>query len=103
MDGYYYGGFKVLGIAISLMVLFYFLPAAQLPKRILKLIKKLTRFTMGIYGINMLVWQLLKIAFAEFGIAINPFKQCVLIYILCYSISYGISKIPVRFVKKLVE
>ncbi len=103
IDGFGYSGFRRFFVAIALVALFYLLPFHKLPGAVLRLLYKSTRFTMGIYCMHLLVGQLLRVMFMELNIAVSPLKQCVLIYILCYIISYGLSKIPVAFVQKLVE
>lgn len=103
VEGYGYGGFQAFWGAISLVSLFYFIPFNKLPEKLLKVIMHLTRFTMGVYGMHMMVGRLMNIMFAKYGIAVNTLKGCILIYFLCYAMSYLLSKIPVRIVKQLVE
>lgn len=103
VDGYGYGGFKGFFVAISLMTLFYFLPFNQLPKKVLSIINGLTRFTMGVYGMHMLIGRLLNIIFTKFDIAIGSLKGCVFIYILCYFVSFVLSRMPSRTIQQLVE
>lgn len=103
VDGYGYGGFRSFFMAISIMTLFYFMPFDKLPKKVLGIIKRLTRFTMGVYGMHLLVGRLLNIIFTKFDIATGSLKGCVLIYMLCYFISFVLSKSQSRVIQQLIE
>lgn len=95
IPGYGYQGIIMLVIAFALVALFYAMPLFKLPAPILAVIEKATRYTMGIYCMHRLIATILNVIVtkAKINISINSFGICILIYVLCYLLSWLGAKI----------
>lgn len=88
--GYGYSGIRMIAVAASFVALFYVIPFDRLNDRMKKLLQTITKYTMGIYCMHRLVSTLLSIAIIHWDIAVsvNSFNMCILIYILCFVLSW---------------
>ncbi len=69
----------------------------------LKIVRNITNYTLGIYCMHMLAGRMLRELFWRNGVAITEFELTFLIYPVCYLICFGISKLPGRLPKLLVN
>ena len=79
-----YNGFKYFFSSTSLFVAFYLLPLEKIYPLLKKLIKLITKYTNGIYCIHVKMKDLVNIYIYNIG----DFKCSIIIYLLCYFISF---------------
>lgn len=79
----------------------YFIPFEKLPEKILKFIKFITKYTLGIYCMHWGIGKIIDYLFTKNDLYVNSFVVCIIIYVICFCFSYLISKI--RPVRLLVE
>lgn len=97
------GNFLLACEALFLFLLFYLIPFDFMPEKMRGNVMNATRFTMGIYVLHRLVAKVPFILLDRLGFPTRRFWECVLIYLICYGMSFLISRIPGRFPKLLVE
>ncbi len=101
--GFQYSGIFSLGFAVTVVLFVYTLPVGDLSAAFKRNILLVSRYTLGIYCMHNLVGKLLTAALNKFGVIYDGFLICVVIYILCYGVAWGISKIPNRHLRMLVS
>lgn len=89
-------GFFVIGFA-------YLIPFEKLSQKAKKVLKFLTKYTLGIYCMHRIVAEFLKILFPKIGINIDSFVLCIITYITGFFVSFLMCKIPTKFSRELVD
>lgn len=89
-------GFFVIGFA-------YLIPFEKLSQKAKKVLKFLTKYTLGIYCMHRIVAEFLKILFSKIGINIDSFVLCIITYITGFFVSFLMCKIPTKFSRELVD
>ena len=82
-DGYGYHGICKIIAAVAIFVIFYLLPTEYLNPRIKKFIGIITKYTMGIYAMHMLVGRIISK-----WLTVDDLIICILIYVVCYIIAF---------------
>lgn len=95
---YHYSGMKLFLCSITLVTAFLFLPLQCLPKPVKKVIAFLSRYSMGVYCVHMLVGTVLVFS----RVAFSPFLLALVIYLVSLLLCYAISKIPYKLSKDIV-
>ena len=103
VPGFQYSGVFNLGFAVAVVLFVYSLPAVNLSAAFKRIVLFVSRYTLGVYCMHNLIGKLLTSVFNKFGIIFDGFLLCIVIYILCYGIAWGISKIPNRHLRMLVS
>lgn len=91
-DSFGYAGLHILLGAVGMVVLFYSLPLEKLGSRVLKIIDALSRFTLGTYCMHMLLAKILYPVFTRLGLPTMGLGHCVLLFVLTYLVSWGMSR-----------
>lgn len=95
---YHYSGIKLFLCSVVLVAVFLFMPMQALSKPVKKVITFLSRYSMGVYCVHMLVGSILGLVEIKF----SPFYLSILIYALSLLLCYSISKIPYKLFKYIV-
>lgn len=106
--GFDYSGLNPILRAFGIISVACIIPFEKTPAIIQKIIRLITRYTLGIYCMHRLVEKLLGISgitawLQNFNIAGNSFAFCIIIYVISYMISASIAAIPVKLCRQLVE
>lgn len=102
--GFYYKGFKMLFVALGLIAAFHCLPFDRLPPGAVKAVQFLTRFTMGVYFVHILLGRLLEVlVFPHVGLRPQTFAAGVVVFVLSWIFCYALSFIPGKWTKALVQ
>ena len=95
---YHYSGIKLFLCSALLVAVFIFLPLQVLPKSVKKVITFLSRYSMGIYCVHMLVGTIMQL----WGMNSTPLYFSVIVYCGSLLLCYGISKIPYKLFNDIV-
>ena len=92
--GYAYSGLDKCVIAAFLVYIFYTIPFEKLPDRLSSAIVRISKYTMGIYCMHRLIQNILIgiISYLGLNIQIYSMAYCVLIFLLCYVLSFIVTK-----------
>ncbi len=102
--GYHYTGLQMLAVAVALTTAAFFLPLERLPLKVRAAVVFVSRYSMGIYMIHILVGRPMQnFAFQHLGLERQTFLGSVVIFAVCWTICWLISLIPNRYVKGLVS
>ena len=96
-----YSGFAKPYLSLCIITFAYLCPFEYLADNYKKLILKISNYTLGIYCSHRLIYTLLQIFVPE--LAIRSFERCVLIYLLCYFLSWIIYKSNNKYIKQTVN
>jgi len=102
-NGYGYEFDNRIVLVFFVTGLAYFLPFEYLPEVFLRILRTLTKYTLGIYCMHMAIGKLLNFILNKTNVTIDSFLVCIIIYVLGYFISYFMSKIPTKYVRDLVN
>jgi fucose 4-O-acetylase-like acetyltransferase len=81
----------------------YLMPFEYFSFSVRKILKVITKYTLGIYCMHNLVATFFKLFFSKIGINMNGFILCMITYFVGFLISYIMSKIPVKYIQQLFE
>ena len=85
VKGTHYHGLKVCLTSISIFICFAMFPSEKIKNKIfIKIIRKITNHTAGIYFIHLIVFSYFKAYFIIFKN--RTFKGCIILYLICYLI-----------------
>lgn len=98
----YVGASLWIGCAAMIM-LFLSLSKAFKSDKAKRRVKTLTSYTLGIYCMHLLVGRMIRELLWRNGVPITGFELTFIIYPVCYLLCWGISKIPSRWVRMLVD
>ena len=102
-SGYGYQGMNSVCVAFFMVVLFYIAPFDKMPEFIIKIIAGISKYSLGIFCMHVMIGTILNLmVFPKFGWRTNTFKECILIYMICWASSYLVAKIPFQFGKRMV-
>ena len=103
IDGFNYQGIETNLISICFVTIFYLIPFTHIPDTIKRFLIILSQYTMGIYCMHFMVGRIMKIVCAKIGMPSETFTFCVLVWIICYLISYLLSLIPGNYMEQIVN
>ena len=63
----------------------------------------ITKFTLGIYCMHLLVGRVFDAVLAVYNTIFNRFLFCILVYVFCFLISFIVSKFPLKYIRMLVD
>ena len=63
------------------------------------IIKNVAKYTMGIYCIHLLMGQVIL----ECDLTCSPFVLSIMIFAISYLVVFGISRLPISGIQKIVE
>ena len=101
--GFGYNGVFRMIVSFSLLTFFWLLPLEGISECTVKSIKLITAHTLGIYCLHYLVGNVLNLGLERLHIGINQIIFCAVLYVVCYVAATVISRIPNRFVQRLVD
>ena len=81
----------------------YLLPFQKLGHKVKKIIKVITRYTLGIYCMHLLLAIFLNLVFQKVGLNIDGFVLGLITYIVAFFISFMMTKTPVKYFNYLVN
>lgn len=89
LPGFSYQGIYFF-IALSIFIVFHSIPFERLPERVLTKLKKLSRFTLGIYCSHLLFGHIIVLVLRSLGIQAveNTYLLCLIIYVSCFCLFY---------------
>lgn len=87
-DSFGYAGFHILLVALGLTVLFWSLPLEKLGNRVTGLIERLSRYTLGIYCMHMLVAKVFDLILKRTTLPRQGFWFCVAVFAFAYLVCY---------------
>ena len=97
--GFMYQGIFLLLAAIFMTIIFYLTPFEKLPATLLKIIKKISSYILGVYCMHIFVGRFVSYIFPED----SEFTACILIYCVCIFISFVIDKLFKKWSVYLVK
>ena len=86
VQGFYYQGFKLYAISLSIFIIFLLFPSEIITNNtFIKFMKFLSNYTSGVYYLHICVYKY----FAKYNSLIrnNTLYGCMIIYLICYLIS----------------
>lgn len=102
-DFYYSGIYKTI-YAVLAFIFFYVFPFGILPNSIKKILKFLSKYSFGVFCIHFGVGFLWNAILCRcFGLRENTFIQCLSIYFISIFLSWAISRVPLKYLKYLVQ
>lgn len=87
ISGFGYEGIVSIILSLCIFLLCYFVPADKLPLRVRKVIVEMSKYTLGIYCIHIMVGASFLNVFEKLNIEMNSIVLCCLIYLVGYLIS----------------
>ncbi len=102
-DGFVYGGLAHIMFSVLFFILAYEAPIEKMPIVMRAAIRFLAKYSFGVFYLHYAVGRVWNGLCAQIGWQINTFLGCVWIYVICIIVLYGISKVPSRYAKMLVE
>ena len=99
----FFAGLYPLYMAICLFVFFLFLPLQNISEKGKQTIMVLSRYTLGIYCAHRLVYGIIEIIYELTGINPGSFLKCIIVYVVCYVMSYIMCLFPFEVFKKMVD
>ena len=100
--GFFEGPYPIY-MSVLLFLFFLFLPFEKTEDGIRKGIAVISRYTLGIYCAHRLVYGIMEIVYELIGLAPGNFMKCLLVYVICYMMSFVMSRMPVKVLKMMVE
>lgn len=89
---------------VFFMVCFaYLFPVEKNQRKSLAVIAFITKFTLGIYCMHLLVGRVFDAVLAVYNTIFNRFLFCILVYVFCFLISFIVSKFPLKYIRMLVD
>lgn len=103
--GYGYSGLYKLAIGILVVFLFYYLPFDKLPQVFRKIIKEISKYTMGIYFGHRMVGTIIYNSKLHEYLKMEPgsIYDCMVIFLICFIIAFMIHKVPFRWIKESIS
>ena len=102
-QGWGYQGVLLMLISNLIVTFFYLIPLHNEHSKICWLITKVSKYTLGIYCVHLLVGRVLVDVIGELEFMTIPYFECVVIWIISLSVSSLISLIPSKWCKSLVN
>lgn len=96
--GYHYNGMKLFFCAILLVSLFVYMPLQKFPTCLKKTLAFLSRYSMGVYCIHMLVGTVIGFL----NVDTDPLYYSLLIYFVSLMLCCLISKVPYKLFNDIV-
>lgn len=103
---YHQFGYGFMGLLISasgFVVLFYCLPFDKISDTLKNVMEIVTRYTMGIYCMHILVGRILVTVVETLGLAINSFLLCGAIYVTSYIIASVMDATKIKIFSDIVN
>ena len=102
--GYHYTGLKMLSVAVAIVTAAFFLPLERLPLKVRSALLFVSRYSMGIYMVHILVGRPMQnFVFRHVGLERQTFLGSAVIFAICWALCWLISLVPNRHVKGLVS
>ena len=98
-----YAGVKHIIVAPLLFLGFYIIPFEKMPDKMLKCIKWVAGYTMGIYFMHWIVGKCMNAVWMKFFGQEKTMIETFVIFIVCLIACFIIDKIPLKFTKMLVK
>ena len=102
-EGFGYGGTYMIAYSTAVFILFNTLSFTFLPAVAKKVIKALSKYSLGVFCIHYGIGHRMDNLLAKTGININSFVKCIIIYFISLLVSRAISIIPSKYAKQLVS
>lgn len=77
-----YEGVCAIIVSICVFLLFYFIPMRRIPGRVVKIIIELSRYTLGVYCIHIMIGTTLLNIFERANLKLNSVFLCCIIYMI---------------------
>lgn len=102
-ESFIYAGIRYIVITVLIVTFFWLFPFDKfLNRKLTNLIHNLSKYSLGIYCIHLLVGYIVNELNAKYNIVGGTLRKCILIYIVSMILSYIITLIPNETVKKMV-
>ena len=102
--GYSYTGLQQLTVAVGFCTTAFFLPLEKVTGRLQAVLLFLSRYTMGVYLVHILVGRPLEnFVFAHVGLTRQTFTGGCVVFVVAWLLCWAVSKIPGRWSKMLVQ
>lgn len=102
-EGFGYEGIDLILRATLLVILFAIWTGKNMPQLLKKGVYWLSKYTFGIFCLHILVGSFYNSIMTKMGYSGNEFVGCVVIWALCYVVSFCITKVPLINARFLVE
>ena len=100
---YGYSGLSLFFKSIFIFLMCLYISYISINGKVEELIVKISRYTLGIYCMHVLIGECIILFLSNHKIEINRFLIGIVIFILCYILCYGIVKIPIKGIKNIVS
>ena len=102
--GFFYRGFHMIAMGLAFCVAAFFLPTSMLPGKLVSAIAYISRFSMGVYFVHILVGRLFINVVGDYvGISGRCFAAANYTFVLSLIACALISLLPWKITKSLVE
>lgn len=95
-------GIGIYLLTISFSTLFYIIPNRIFHTTFQKVLKFTSKYCLGIYCMHIMTGKTCTMLFQSIGLQCNTFVFCCTIFILSFTISALLAKIPIKFVRQSV-
>jgi len=104
IEGFGYNGIYSIIISLLLTVSAFTVPLNYVRNKVfVKVVRKMTDYTMGVFCMHILVGGLTEYVFLQLGFQTRTILMCLAIYVVSYIISLLISLIPLKQTDYLVR
>lgn len=101
--GFFYQGMQRIESTTLIIVAFIAFPIHMLPSKILILFEELSKYTLGVYCVHWNVGKILLAVNSAIGFELRGKGLALFIYIISFLVIYMLSKIPSKFIKKVIS
>lgn len=98
-----YAGIMYIVVASIIFVVMAILPMDNIWEYIGKVVKFLSKYSFGVYCVHVIVGKVLEKFMVNYGLQMNQFAECIVIFGICYIVVYLISLVPLKLCRQLVS
>ena len=104
-EGYGYSGIYKLISSILIFAFFYCMPFDILPQILQNIVKKISKYTLGIYYIHRMIGTIIYNSrlYGYFNMQAGSMHDCIVIFLISFFMVYAIYKLPIKWVKASVS
>lgn len=103
-DGFYYRGLQMLATALALVAAFAMLPTGRVPPLAAKALLAVSRYTMGIYFVHILVGRVLTVfLFPVLGLKAKCFAGTFVVFAACWLLCAALARLLPKSLKGMIQ
>ncbi len=98
-----FSGVSLFAVSPILFIWMLIMPFEKLPKFAKSFIHTLSDYTMGVFAIHWPLGKFINLVYKNITGTEKSLTLCVIIYLICWIIAYGIGRLPGKLSKMLVK